>query len=104
MKRTLSRKSITAFLAMAMLIAVLLNNATRSVQPSLIERSAVINADHAALHVMPSGYTATIGVCFKGQRLTVWKPGIFGFHRARCNEVVGWILSEQITVKDHEPA
>ncbi len=100
MKRTINRKSIALFLAMSMIVAALLNNAARSTKPALIEHSAVISAVHAALYVMPSGHTATIGVCFEGQRLTIWKPGIFGFHRARCNETVGWIRREHIAVTD----
>lgn len=100
MKRTLNKKTVALIIALAMLTAVLLNNATRSVRPSLIEHSAVLSGDHAALYVLPSRYTAIIGVCFEGQRLSVWKPGIFGFHRARCNETVGWILRDHITITD----
>lgn len=97
-KKALSKKTIALILALAMLVALLLSNATRSLQPSLIEHSAVLSNGHADLYVLPSRYTAKIGVCFDGQRLTVWKPSIFGYHRARCNQAVGWLLRESITV------
>ena len=100
MNRTLSKKTIALILALATLVAVLLNNATNSLQPSLIEKSAVISGDHATLYLLPSRYTATIGICFEGQRLTIWKPSIFGFHRARCNDAAGWIPRENVTVTD----
>lgn len=100
MKRTLSKKSIALILAIVLLVAVLFNNANMARRPSLIEHSAVISEDHATLRVMPSRLTVSIGVCWHGQRLTVWMPAIFGFHRARCNGIDGFIAREQITVTD----
>lgn len=100
MKRTLSKATIALFLALAMLFAALLNNAAHSIRPSLDARSAVISGDHAAIHVMPSPFTAKISFCFRGQRLIVWKPSIFDFYRARCNDTVGWILRERVTVTE----
>lgn len=100
MKRTLSKKSIALILAIALLAAVLLNNANTTRRSSLLQHSAVISGDHAAVRVMPSRFTASIGVCLHGQRLTVWTPSIFDFHRARCNGIEGFISRVHITVTD----
>lgn len=100
MKKTLSKKSIALILAVALLVAVLLKNVITTRRPFLIRHSAVISGDDATARVMPSRFSASIGVCLHGQRLTVWKPSIFDFYRAQCNEAVGWILREQITVMD----
>ena len=100
MKKTLGKRSLALLLAAALFIAILLNSATRTVRSSLIERSAAVNGDHAAVHAMPSRLTAKISFCFPGQRLIVREPRIFGFYRARCNEVDGWISRDHITLKD----
>ena len=100
MKRTLSKKAIALILAIALLIAVLINNVITTRRPSLIQHSAVVSGDHAAVRVMPSRFTASIGVCLHGQRLTVWMPSIFDFHRAHCNGIDGFIAREHITVTD----
>ena len=100
MKKTLSRRSIALILAIALLVAVLFNNAITTRKTSLIEHSAIISGDQAAVRVMPSRFTASIGVCLRGQRLTVWMPSIFGFHRANCNGIEGFISREHITVTD----
>ncbi len=104
MKRTLSKKSIILIRALAMLVAVLLNNAVTTRRPSLIQRSAVISGEYAAVRVMPSRFTASIGVCLHGQRITVRMPSIFDFYRARCNGTDGFISRARITVADHERA
>lgn len=102
MKRTLSKKSIALILAIVLLTGLLFNNANTARRPSLLQHSAVISGDHAVLRVMPSRFTASIGVCWHGQRLTVWTPALFGFQRARCNGVDGWISRERITITDQE--
>lgn len=96
MKRFLRRK--LALLCLALLALTLLSNATRAPNPTLVEQSAVIRGDHAAIRVMPSRFTASLGVCFRGQRLAVWAPGLFGFYRARCNGRVGWIAGERVAI------
>lgn len=100
MNRALSKVSIALLLAAALLIAIQLNNTSRSVRSSLVERNAVVSGENAAIHVMPSRHTSTISICFRGQRLIVREPSIFDFYRARCNKVDGWISRDQITLLD----
>lgn len=98
MKRFRNKKLL--ILCLALLAAVLLTNATRAPKPSLIEHSAVVSGGQAIIRVMPSPYTASMGVCFQGQRLTVWKPSIFSYYRARCSGIDGFVLRQQITITD----
>lgn len=100
MKRTISKKSIALILAIALLVAILFNNAITLWRPSLIQHSAVISGDHAAVRVMPSRFAASLGACLQGQRLTVWTPLIFGFYRAHCNDMDGFVSREHVTVTD----
>ena len=100
MNRALSKKSIALLLAIALLIAIQLNSASRSVRSSLAERSAVVSAEVATIHVMPSRLTATISIGFRGQRLMIREPSIFDFYRARCNQVDGWISRDHVTLLD----
>lgn len=100
MNRTISKKSIALILALALLVAVLFDNAITRWRPSLTQHSAVISGDRAALRVMPSRFTASIGACLQGQRLTVWTPLIFDFYRAHCNGMDGFISREHITITD----
>ena len=76
------KKSIALILAIALLVAVLFHNAIVARRPSLIEHSAVISADHAAVRAMPSRFTLSIGVCLHGQHLTIWMPSIFDLANA----------------------
>ena len=96
MNRALSKKSIALLLAVALLIAIQLNSTSRTVRSSLTERNAVISGDNATIHVMPSPYSTTISICFRGQRLMIREPSIFEFYRARCNKVYGWISRDRI--------
>lgn len=100
MNRSLSKKTLALLLAIALLIAIQLNNTSRTVRSSLVERSAVISGDNATIHVMPSRYSPTISICFREQRLTIREPSIFEFYRARCNKVDGWISRDHITLLD----
>ncbi len=98
--RALSKMSIALLLAVALLIAIQLNSTSRAVRSSLIERSAAVSAETAAIHVMPSRFSSTISICFRGQRLMIREPSIFDFYRARCNKVDGWISRDHITILD----
>lgn len=100
MNRALSKKSIALLLVIALLIALQLNSTSRTMRSTLAERSAVVGGDNAAIHVMPSRYSSTISICFRGQRLTIREPSIFEFYRARCNKVNGWISRDRITPLD----
>ena len=100
MKKNVSgKRSITVFLAIALLVVVVLNNANSERRPSLMQDFAVIGGDHAVIRVMPSRYAGSIGVCWRGQRITLWMPPVFGFHRASCNGIDGFIASERIVLR-----
>ena len=100
MNRALRKKSIALLLAVALLIAIQLNSTSRTVRSTMAERSAVVSGETAAIHVMPSRYSSTISICFRGQRLIIREPSIFEFYRARCNKVDGWISRDHITLLD----
>lgn len=100
MSSALSKMSIALLLAAGFFIAIQLNNTSRSVRSSLAERGAAVNGETAAIHVMPSRYSSTISICFRGQRLMIREPSIFDFYRARCNKVDGWISRDHITILD----
>ena len=100
MNRALRKKSIALLLAVALLIAIQLNSTSRTVRSTMAERSAVVSGETAAIHVMPSRYSPTISICFRGQRLIIREPSIFEFYRARCNKVDGWISRDHITLLD----
>ena len=100
MNIALSKKTLALLLVVALLIAIQLNSTSRQVRSTLAERSAVISGDNATIHVMPSPYSSTISICFRGQRLTIREPSIFDYYRARCNKVDGWISRDRITLLD----
>lgn len=100
MNRARRKRSLTLALAILLFIAVQLNSATGSLSASLDEVRAAVSADNAAIHVMPSRFATKISICFQGQRLEARKPSIFGFYRARCNKVDGWISHDHITLTD----
>lgn len=104
MDRTLSKKSAAYIMAIALLVALLFDYATTAWRPFLVQHSAVLSGDRAALRAMPSRFTDTIGDCSRGQRLTVWTPLIFDYFRARCNGVDGFIAREFVRVSEEAAA
>lgn len=98
MKRFLRKKGTLFYLAL--LALTLQSNTTLAPNRLLTERGAIISGGHAAIRVMPSRFTVSLGVCLEGQRLTVWEPRLFDFYRARCNGTAGWISHEQVVITE----